>query len=92
MLYYQLHPEIFDLPILLTEQEKETPLRVIEEFFEDYKMSEIRDLHQRVHHICLTEDAPPFDEGSERDRLIVFRERIEKLLEAAWLLSTMPHA
>lgn len=92
MLYYQLHPEIFDLPILLTEKEKEAPLGVIKDFFTDYKMSEIRELHHQVHQICLTRDAPPFDEGSERDRLILFRERIEKLLEAAWLLSTTSHA
>lgn len=37
-----MHPEFYNQPILLTEEEKQDPLSVIREFFDDVKLIEVR--------------------------------------------------
>lgn len=86
MSHFQQHPAFFNKPIRLTEAEKRDPMSVIVDFFTDYNMSEVREIHQNMDHICLTSDAPPFDDPEERDSLLSFRESEEKVLEAALIL------
>ena len=86
MSHFQQHPAFFNKPIRLTEEEKKDPMSVIIDFFTDYNLSEVREIHQNMDHICLTSDAPPFDDPEERDSLLSFREIEEKVLEAALIL------
>ena len=86
MSHFQQHPAFFNKPIKLTEEEKKTPMRVIIDFFTDYNLSEVREIHQNIDHICLTSGAPPFDDPEERDNLLSFRESEEKVMEAALIL------
>jgi len=86
MSHFQQHPAFFNKPIKLTEEEKKDPMSVIIDFFTDYNLSEVREINQSIDHICLTSDAPPFDDPEERDNLLSFRENEEKLMEAALLL------
>jgi hypothetical protein len=86
MSHFQQHQEFFDKPIRLSEDEENDPIKVIEEFFTDYRLSEIREINEETNRVCLTSDIPPFQDPEERDRLISFREREEKLIEAASLL------
>lgn len=93
MSHFQQHPAFFNRPIKLTEEEKKAPIRVIIDFFTDYNLSEVREIHQSIDHVCLTSDAPPFDNPEERDCLLAFRESEEKVLEAALILmETQPDA
>lgn len=87
MSYYLNHPEFFNGPIRLTEEEISDPLEVVSSFFEDYSLSEIRDHNQQMDHVCLSTDSPPFEEPSERDHLLCYRQDEERVLEAAFLLS-----
>jgi len=86
MSHFQQHPAFFNKPIKLTEEEKEDPMSVIIDFFTDYNLSEVREIYQNINHICLTSDAPPFDDPEERDNLLSFRESEEKVMEAALIL------
>jgi hypothetical protein len=87
MSYYLNHPEFFNGPVRLTKEEINDPLKVVSSFFEDYSLSEIRDHNQQMDHVCLSTDSPPFEEPSERDHLLCYRQDEERVLEAAFLLS-----
>jgi hypothetical protein len=86
MSHFQQHPKFFNKPIKLTEEEMKNPIRVIIDFFTDYNLSEVREINHNIDRVCLTSDAPPFDDSEERDNLLVFRESEEKVMEAAFML------
>jgi hypothetical protein len=86
MSHFQQHPAFFNKPIKLTEEEKKDPMSVIIDFFTDYNLSEVREIHQNIDHICLTSDVAPFDDPEERDNLLSFRDSEEKVMEAALIL------
>jgi hypothetical protein len=86
MSHFQQHQEFYDKPIKLSAEEKNDPLKVIDEFFTDYNLSEIRKINHDVDRVCLSSDTPPFQDPEERDLLISYRESEEKVLEAASLL------
>jgi len=90
MSQFQQHSAFFNKPIILTEEEKGDPMSVIIGFFTDYNLSEVREIHQNMVNVCLTSNAPPFDDPEERDNLIAFRESEEKLMEAALILMESP--
>lgn len=86
MAHFQKHPAFFNKPIILTDEEKNDPMSVIIDFFTDYNLSEVREIHQNIDHVCLTSNAPPFDDPEERNNLLSFRESEEKVMEAALIL------
>jgi len=86
MRYYLEHPEIFNSPILLSEEEHKTPEAVLRRFFTDYNLSELREFLSEMQETCLTTDNPPFDQPSKRADLILFCRNIELQFEAAFLL------
>jgi hypothetical protein len=86
MSHFQQHHGFYDKPIRLSEEEKKDPLKVIDEFFTDYNLSEIREINHDVDRVCLSSDAPPFHDPEEQDLLISYRESEEKVLEAAAIL------
>lgn len=90
MSYYINHPEFFNGPVRLTQEEQQDPISVVSQFFADFSLSEIREINEQVTHICLATDMPPFENPTERDRLICYREYQERVLEAAFLLSGNP--
>lgn len=86
MSHFHQHREFFNMPILLTEEELKNPLLVLDCFFTDYNLSEIREMNQDADKLCLTTDDPPFDDATTRDSIILYRKSEERLLEAAYLL------
>jgi hypothetical protein len=87
MSQYLNHPEFFNKPIRLTQDETNNPLGVVSRFFDDYSLGEIRAHNQQMDYVCLSTDSPPFQEPTERDRLLCYRNDEERALEAAFLLS-----
>jgi hypothetical protein len=83
MSHFQQHKEFFNKPIYLSDEEKKAPLDVIKEFFADFSLSEVREIHEQIDQACLATDSHPFDEPEERDQLMYFRRKEEKALEAA---------
>jgi hypothetical protein len=84
---FQLHSEFYNHPIRLTEEQRENPSDVLTEFFSDYSLSEVRDILNANAEVCLTCDMHPFEAGERRANFMHFQQKIELLLEAAFLIA-----
>jgi hypothetical protein len=90
MSHFQRHPEIFDKPIYLTEEEMKSPLDIIEDFFSDYRLCDIREIHRDTVEACLSTDIAPFEDAERRAELILYSYCEERMMEAATLLVSKP--
>lgn len=85
------HAEIFNNPLLLSEKEIENPSSVLKKFCRDYKLADSKQSNWDQLQTCLTTDNVPYAEPKERANLMYRHERLEKLLEAVFLIaSQMP--
>lgn len=80
------HKEFYNKPIFLAPEEVASPVLVFEDFFSDYNLCETRDLISQIKETCLTADYGPFRDADNRSRLLVDLKRIEKIMEASYLL------
>ena len=78
--------ELFDSILFLKEEEKQNPLGVIEQFFNDYRLHECRHTLWAMVETCLTTDNAEFSDPEERGNLIQRYRDLERLLEAGTLL------
>jgi hypothetical protein len=78
--------ELFDNILFLKEEEKQNPLGVIEQFFNDYRLHECRHTLWAMVETCLTTDNAEFSDPEERGNLIQRYKDLERLLEAGTLL------
>jgi hypothetical protein len=83
MSHFQLNQEFFDKPIGLTETEIKEPLKVVESFFADYRLSELRRIQGEIQEVCLTTEIAPFSQAEGRSNLIYYNKKLICLLEAA---------
>jgi hypothetical protein len=86
MSHFQQHREFFNRPIMLTVEEQQDPLSIIDDFFTDYNLCEIRKINEDTDHVCLTTDEHPFVEATARDCLIAYRRAQERVMEAIWVI------
>lgn len=82
---FELHPEFYNQPILLTEEEKKDPSTVIKQFFEDVKLVEVRIRLHNLLEVALTRTNTIYDDASERDAVLYFVEQLEYVIEYASL-------
>jgi hypothetical protein len=78
--------ELFDSILHLKDEEKQNPLGVIEQFFNDYRLHECRHTLWAMVETCLTTDNAEFSDPDERGNLIQRYRDLERLLEAGTLL------
>jgi hypothetical protein len=83
---FQLHSEFYNQPIQLTEEQQHEPSNVLDDFFTDYSLSEVRDILNTNAEVCITCDIHPYDAGEKRADLLQFQKKLELLLEAAFLI------
>lgn len=81
---FDLHPEFYNKPILLTEEELANPMIVLHQFFEDYHLIEVRKHLHSLLEVAITSSNDLYNEANERNAAVCFCERIVKLVEAAW--------
>lgn len=81
------HPEFYNQPVYLMEEEISDPIKVIDRFFTDYSLSDIRTILDEIQEVCLTTDAPPFANGSQRSDLLFYLNNLIRILEAAFVLT-----
>jgi hypothetical protein len=74
----------------LTEEEKQDPLSVIREFFEDVKLIEARVHFYNLLEVALTRSNVVYDDASNRNAVLYFIKQLEKMMEASYELSTSP--
>jgi hypothetical protein len=86
MSYFLEQPELFDQALRLGKEERKNPFKVLEDFFDDYRLYECRQQLWDMVECCLTADNEPYGEAGERAVLLQQYKDLEGLLEAAWLI------
>lgn len=86
MSIYRQNQAFFNQPYLLTEEQKQQPLEVIKHFFSTLKLYQAREDLATLKNVALISENLEFEEATKRADIIVFFDRIEELLEAAYLL------
>lgn len=80
-------PEFYNQLIRLSEEQRANPYDILEGFFCDYKLSELRNLLREMLETCLTTDEPPFGVAERRADLLLYIPKMEELLEAAYIVA-----
>jgi hypothetical protein len=63
-------------------------MAVIKQFFEDVKLIEVRQYLHNLLEVALTTPNNIYDDARERDAVICFCKQLEKMVEAALVVST----
>ncbi|OQP57605.1 hypothetical protein [Niastella populi] len=82
-----LHPEWYNTPLRLNEQEKSDPLSVLYEFFQSYHLNDIRQILWGWT-VTVVSSSPNCvsNDPRERNNHLFFYEKIEQLIEACWMI------
>lgn len=83
MSHFQHHREFYDKPVRLSKEEEKEPIKVIKEFFDDYRLSELRQIQDQILKVCLTSDEGAFTLAKSRSNLLSYNDHLIRLLEAA---------
>jgi hypothetical protein len=70
----------------LSQQDREDPAEVLEEFFCDTNLAEVRALFDNILETCMATDDGPFSKGAERGNLFAIIKKIERVLEANFFI------
>ena len=92
MSHFLYRPEIYNLPIRLSVEERENPLNVFSEYFCDYELSDARHHLWLLLEIALTAPDEVFSEPTDRADLLAFYKRTEELIEAVFIIASQQKA
>lgn len=81
------HPEWHNQPLRLSEEERENPRITIEQFFECYHLQEVREILWNWMVEIVSSSRSIAQEGRQRNDHIYFYEKLETLVEAAFLMN-----
>ncbi len=87
---FDLHPEFYNQPIWLTEEEKYNPTVVIKQFFDDVKLIEARLYLYNLLEVALTAPNDLYSEARDRDAVVYFIKQLEKMVEASGAIVSFP--
>jgi len=79
------HPDFYNKPICLTENVE--ALKVINRFFADFSLSELRDILWNWFEAAITSDNDQYSNPEDRASLLYRCRRLEELIEAAFVLN-----
>ena len=79
-------PEFYDQPIRLTEEQKTKPLGVVQVFFQNCHLHEIRKSLWKMMEYSLSIRHSVYDEAAERSQLLWFYRELETMIEATFIL------
>jgi len=79
------HPDIYNKPICLNANAE--PLKIINRFFADFSLSELRDILWTWFEAAITSDNDQYSDPEDRATLLYRWRRLEELLEAAFVLN-----
>jgi hypothetical protein len=83
---FQMHADFYNKPIRLSKEQRDRPFDVINHFFQDHRLSEIRQVLWDWLEVSMTTSNTAFDEPSERDRIFWFYKALEEFVEAAYVI------
>ena len=81
------HPDWYNQPLRLSEEERENPRLIIENFFESYHLQEVREILWNWMVEIVSSSRSIAQEGKQRNDHIYFYEKIETLVEAVYLMN-----
>jgi len=87
MNHFQNHPVFYNRPIRLSEEEQANPLEVLQDFFFCNRLHDIRDLLWNMVTNSLYVPDSVFDKAAERQGMLGLYHDLERVLEAALLLT-----
>ncbi|WP_315821290.1 hypothetical protein [Paraflavitalea speifideaquila] len=70
----------------LTKQEQENPILVLDAFFDNYHLKDVREALWNWLSAGLTSNNSNFRDSRERSNLLFLYEHLESLTEAAWII------
>lgn len=77
------HPEWENQPLRLNEEERQNLYGVLEHFFRDFDLQDIREILWDWLVAAMSTESGSYDSGYSRSNLIFVYERLESLIEAA---------
>lgn len=83
---FDLHPEFYNQPIWLTQEEKENPMTVSKQFFDDVKLIEVRQHLANLLEVAIVSENSIYADVRERDAVLCFCKQLEKVVEIAFIL------
>jgi hypothetical protein len=86
---YNHHPQWYNQPLRLTREQKHDPFLVIDDFFECYHLNEVREILWRWMEEVVCSPHSISSDPLERSNHIYFYEKIEELVEAAFMLEKL---
>jgi hypothetical protein len=81
------HPDWYNLPLRLNEEERQNPRLIIENFFECYHLQEVRETLWNWMVEIVSSSRSISQDGQRRNDHIYFYEKMEALVEAAFLIN-----
>ena len=88
---YNKHPQWYNEPLRLTEEQKREPLLILDDFFECYHLNEVRHtLWEWLTDVLSSQRSIAID-PLERNNHIYFYEKIERIIEAAYMMKKRIH-
>jgi hypothetical protein len=88
---YNKHPQWYNQPLRLTQEQKRDPLPVLDDFFECYHLNEVRQTLWEWLTEVLSSQRSIAIEPLDRNNYIYFYEKIEGIIEAAFILKNKIH-
>jgi hypothetical protein len=86
MNHFGRHRNFYGKPFRLTEEQQQEPLKVIHNFFSDFHLHECREILGEMLECALIGDNPQFQEAGQRSAIYTFIERLEELIEVAYVI------
>src|SRR5690349_18422006 len=82
---YNIHPQWYNVPLRLTEEEKRNPAKVLEDYFQCYHLHEVRQILWNWTLEVLSSAHGISCDPHERNNHLYFYEKMETLVEAAFV-------
>lgn len=84
---YSLHPFFYSRPIRLSPEEQASPVEILDDFFFCNPLPDLRELLWQTVSLSLCVPDSTFDQADRRQSLLALYLDLERVLEAARLLS-----
>lgn len=84
---YNKHPQWYNQPLRLNAEQRRNPLEVFEEFFQCYHLNETRQTMWEWLAEVISSPHKISSDPHDRDNHMYFYERVEELIEAAFIIT-----
>ncbi|OQP43612.1 hypothetical protein A4H97_33850 [Niastella yeongjuensis] len=85
---YNKHPHLFNQPLRLTEEELNNPILILNDFFQTYHLNETREVLWQWLTAVISSQSSISSEPLERSNHFYFYEKLEEVIEGAFVMKT----